>query len=234
LLSVETSISEHLQELENPFDSLASDYDKWFEGEGKLIFSIEAQCVREFAPLLPQPRMEIGVGTGRFAEVMGTGYGLDPSSQALGLAHNRDISCIQAMGEKSPFAGGSFGTITLITTLCFVLSSEEVLREAHRLLSDDGKLVVGLIPKDSQWGKLYESKKEESHPVYKNATFRSYQDVCTLLESTGFGIERVLSTLFQAPGKVEVFEYPRESYSPEAGFVALLADKLKNGEEAII
>jgi len=53
------------------FDSLASAYDAWFDGEGKLIFAIEVKAFQEILPLLPKPWLEVGVGSGRFAQALG-------------------------------------------------------------------------------------------------------------------------------------------------------------------
>jgi hypothetical protein len=61
------------------FDSLASAYDAWFEDEGKLIFAIEIRGFQKALPLLPKPWLEIGVGSGRFAQSLGIEIGLDPS-----------------------------------------------------------------------------------------------------------------------------------------------------------
>jgi hypothetical protein len=47
----------------------------------------------------------------------------------------------------------------------------------------------------------------------------------TFLEQSGFSIEKVVSTLFQKPGKVEQVELPRKGFSPSAGFVIIMAEK---------
>jgi len=52
------------------FDSLAPEYDAWFEQEGKLIFDIEVRAFQEVLPLLPRPWLEVGVGSGRFAQAL--------------------------------------------------------------------------------------------------------------------------------------------------------------------
>ncbi len=227
-MSVESRPTDYLHKNGNPFDLIAQDYDAWFEGEGKLIFSIESHCLRELLPLLPAPRLEIGVGTGRFAEAIGIDCGLDPSARALAVIKSQDVNRVQAMGEKTPFIKGAFGTVALITTFCFISSGEKVLGEANRVLRHDGKIIMGQILKDSPWGKLYESKKAEGHPVYRTATFKSYENVVAMLEKAGFTIERVVSTLFQPPDAVKDFEYTREGYSAKAGFVAVLAGKSNN------
>jgi len=48
------------------FDELAPDYDAWFEEAGKLIFAIEMQAFQGLLSSLPEPWLEVGVGSGRF------------------------------------------------------------------------------------------------------------------------------------------------------------------------
>jgi len=68
------------------FDSLAADYDAWFEKEGRLIFASEVEALRQALPLLPKPWIEVGIGSGRFAQALGIDIGLDPSSKLLKIA----------------------------------------------------------------------------------------------------------------------------------------------------
>jgi hypothetical protein len=46
------------------FDSLASQSDAWFDGEGKLAFAIEVKAFQEVPPIPPRPWLEMGVGSG--------------------------------------------------------------------------------------------------------------------------------------------------------------------------
>ena len=110
------------------FDKLASDYDAWFEKDGKLIFETEVRAFQEILPLLPKPWLEIGVGSGRFARALGIETGIDPSIELLNIAKSRGITTIQGRGEEELFKEESFGTVFLIVTLCFVDLPEAVLR----------------------------------------------------------------------------------------------------------
>jgi ubiquinone/menaquinone biosynthesis C-methylase UbiE len=210
---------------ETPFDSLATEYDDWFDGEGKLIFAIEVRAFQEVLDSLPKPWLEVGVGSGRFAQALGIETGIDPSVRLLELASKRGIKVIPGRGEQHLFQPGSFRSVFLIVTLCFVNSPSEVLKEAHRILAPSGKIVLGLVLKDSPWGKFYEKKKMQEHRFYKHASFHKYDEVMTFLEQSGFSIEKVVSTLFQKPGKVEQVELPRKGFSPSAGFVIIMAEK---------
>ena len=207
------------------FDSLAWAYDAWFEEEGRLIFALEVEALKQVLPLLPKPWIEIGIGSGRFAQALGIDVGLDPSSELLKIARNRGARVLLGRGEETPFKDGSFGAIFFIVTLCFVDSPERILSEAARLLKSQGKVVLGLVLKESPWGQLYQREKETGHRFYRHATFYSYAEVEMLLMQTGFSIEKVASTLFQNPGKVNHIELPRQGFSADAGFAVILAGK---------
>jgi SAM-dependent methyltransferase len=113
----------------------------------------------------------------------------------------------------------------LIVTLCFLDSPMEVLREANRILIPGGKIVLGLVLRDSLWGRYYRAKKLQGHRFYRYARFYSYEEIQQLLSEAGYTIERTLSTLFQKPGAALTLEDPREGYFPDAGFTVISAGK---------
>ena len=216
-----------------PFDNLALDYDAWFEREGKIIFAVEVRAFQEALPSLPKPWLEVGVGSGRFAQALGIETGVDPSIKLLEMARRRGITVFRGRGEQELFDEESFGTVFLIVTLCFVGSPLAVLKEAYRILVPAGKIVLGLVLKESPWGKFYEQKKKQGHRFYRYATFYKCDEVIRLLVQAGFSTEEVISTLFQEPGKVDHMETPREGYSPRAGFTVVVAGKHSADSEKI-
>jgi len=209
----------------SPFDDLALDYDTWFDEEGRLIFAIEVPAFHEVLPSLPKPWLEVGVGSGRFAQALGIETGLDPSIKLLEMARQKGITGFLGRGEQELFGKGSFGTVFLIVTLCFLDSPLDVLKEAYRIIIPGGKIVLGLVLKESPWGKFYQQKKKQGHRFYKYATFYRYDEVAKLLEQGGFSIEQVISTLFQSPYKVKHMELPQRGYSSSAGFTVIVAGK---------
>jgi len=209
----------------SPFDILASKYDAWFDEEGKLIFDIEVRAFQEVLPLIPKPWLEVGVGSGRFAQALGIETGIDPSVKLLEMAKQRGINVFSAKGEDKFFNAETFGTVFLIVTLCFVDSPLAVLKQAHLILKAGGKIVLGLVLRESPWGQFYFARKKEGHRFYKHATFYSYQEVVELLEHSGFTIEKVLSTLFQRPSEIAKMESPEKRFSPDAGFTIVVAGK---------
>ena len=231
LLSIEGDMPSGTWLSAQPFDTLAPAYDAWFEKEGKLIFAIEVKAFQEVLPLLPKPWLEVGVGSGRFAQALGIETGIDPSARLLEMARRRGITGFLARGEQQFFNEETFGTVFLIVTLCFVDLPLAVLREAHRVLETGGKVALGLVLRESPWGQFYEAKKREGHHFYRYATFYSYQEVAEFLERSGFAIEKVVSTLFQRPGKVTKMEPPRDGFFLDAGFTVIVAGKISVGSQ---
>jgi SAM-dependent methyltransferase len=209
----------------SPFDDLALEYDAWFDKEGSLIFFIEVQAFKALLPSLPRPWLEIGVGSGRFAQALGIGIGVDPSIKLVEMARRRGVTAFLGRGEGELFDEDSFGTVFLIVTLCFLDSPLEVLKEACRILMPGGKLVLGLVLKESPWGRFYQQKKAEGHRFYKYATFYNCDEVVRLIAQAGFITEKIVSTLFQRPGEMHRTEDSREGYFPDAGFTIIVAGK---------
>ncbi len=210
---------------QSPFNELAHVYDAWFDNEGEMVFNIEVEGFRKVLPSLSKPWLEVGVGSGRFAKALGIGRGIDPSSSLLQIARKRGINVHLSRGEEKFFRRGEFGSVFLIVTLCFVDSPVSVLEEANRILKPQGKIVLGVVLRDSLWGKFYLEKKKQGHRFYKYATFYSYEELKGFLQEAGLSLEKVVSTLFQKPEKVKELEMPREGFFPDAGFTIIVARK---------
>ncbi|MDP6667876.1 MAG: methyltransferase domain-containing protein, partial [Dehalococcoidia bacterium] len=61
--------------------------------------------------------------------------------------------------------------VIFVFTLCFVDDAPGVLRESKRVLRPDGELVLGVIPRDTQWADEYTHRGREGHPIYSAAHF---------------------------------------------------------------
>jgi len=208
-----------------PFDDLATEYDAWFDKDGSLIFFIEVKAFKSLLPSLSKPWLEIGVGSGRFAQALGIETGIDPSIKLVEMARRRGVTAFLGRGNQELFDKEAFGAVFLIVTLCFLDSPLDVLKEANRILIPGGKIVIGLVLKESPWGQFYQAQKARGHRFYKFATFYTYDEALKLLEQAGFSMEKVVSMLFQKPGKAQHVEESREGYSPDAGFTIMVAGK---------
>jgi len=211
---------------DSPFDARAADYDGWFDDkEGKIIFATEVKAVQEVLPMLPKPWLEIGVGSGRFAQALGISTGLDPASRLLDIAKGRGIITMQGKIEDRFLPAESFGAVFLIMTLCFIDNPVIALSEIKRALKPGGRIVLGVVPRHSPWGELYQRKKQDSHPLYKHANFYRCEELVSLLKDSGFVISATISTLFQKPGRVIKVENPLNGYHADAGFLVIAGTK---------
>jgi len=206
------------------FEELAERYDAWYDtAAGRVLFDLE---VGALAPLLEDVngvRLEVGVGSGRFARTLAIDVGLDPAQAPLELAAARGLCVVRGVGEQLPFRDGAFGIVLLVVTLCFADSPAHLLVEVGRVLRPGGRLVIGLVPLDSAWGRFYEEKGRAGHAFYRHARFLSLAEHYQLLGEAGFTIVDSRSTLLQPPTGDPVVEAVRSGVVERAGFVGLAA-----------
>lgn len=213
------------------FDQEAGRYDAWFESEpGRALFASEVSCLRHLLGGLPRPWIEVGVGTGRFAEALKIDVGVDPAPRALGYAVNRGVNGLLALGESLPFGDRKFGAVFVIVTLCFAGDPAALLREARRVVVDEGGLVLGIVPADSPWGRRYKEQATAGHLFYAQARLFTCSELEDLVQSADLRIERIVSTVTQRPGDTPfAVETPREGLHQEASFLGLLCRPRPNG-----
>ena len=204
---------------------MAAEYDLWFEKE-KLTFQIEERAFKSLLPLLPKPWLELGVGCGRFAKGLEILWGIDPAIKLLQVAKGRGIKVMAGRGESVPIFSKRIGSLFVIDTLCIVQFPKLLLRECHRVLMPEGKVVIGFVPRGSSWGRFYMKKKKSSHPFHRLARFYSVGEVERMMMEAGFSVYAIISTLFQKPGKVCTFENPMKGYRPQAGFLVILGERV--------
>jgi SAM-dependent methyltransferase len=91
--------------------------------------------------------LDVGCGTGRFAEVLATRYGarvfgIDPTREMLEVARGREIpgaAFKQAPAERLPFKDGWFERATMVL-VCHLVDRPAAFAEIRRVLGDDGRL----------------------------------------------------------------------------------------------
>jgi ubiquinone/menaquinone biosynthesis C-methylase UbiE len=205
----------------NVFDHYAEEYDAWFDANA-WVYQSEVQVVKR---LLPQngKGIEIGVGTGRFSVPFGITSGVEPSGAMAEIAKRRGISVYDARAENLPFDDNTFDFILMVTTLCFLEYPLQALREISRILRPAGKIIIGMLDKDSPIGRSYESKKKSSK-FYQHAHFHTVVQVVEWLKISGFNHMHVLQTIFKKPDEITALEPVREGHG-EGLFVVLSAEK---------
>ncbi|MBM3234878.1 class I SAM-dependent methyltransferase [Candidatus Poribacteria bacterium] len=215
------------------FDQYASKYDDWFRSEqGRALFPAELQAIQLLLnQLIPRHQqasflsLEIGVGTGAFAEALEILFGIDPAFGALELAKKRGVKVAQARGETLPFRQGTFSCVLLITTLCFLENPIKVLKEAARVLKPDGGLIVSDIEPNSLWGQFYLEKKRAGHLFYRHARFYSKNEIESMLQQVSLEVVGYSSAITQPPNETPTAEGAFEGIVPNASFVCLLSKK---------
>lgn len=175
------------------FEQHAAEYDAWFDAHGA-VYQAELAALRRCIPAAVSG-LEVGVGTGRFAIPLGIRFGIDPSHRMLQIARRHGLRVCQAVGEQLPFRHGQFDVVLLVTVICFVDYVPTLLRELRRVLKSDGHLIIGFINRNSELGRLYESRKETS-AFYRDARFYSVEEVAGRVKEAGFRSLRFCETVF--------------------------------------
>jgi len=204
------------------FDAYAEEYDNWYE-RNRFAYLSELEALKCVIPKGDEG-VEIGVGTGRFAKPLGISIGLDPSKNMLQIAKKIAIEAISGKGENLPIADEKFDFVLIVNTLCFVNDLRQVVIEARRVLKDKGKIIIGVIEKDSFLGKAYQSRKKKSR-FYKEAKLQSGREIVELLQKYDFKGVITVQTIFRSPEKIKVIESPRKGFG-KGGFTVVCAEKI--------
>ena len=178
------------------FDKFAEQYDEWFDLH-KYAYQSEIEAVRCFIPKTGYG-VEIGTGTGRFSVPFSITIGVDPSRAMAKIAASRGIVVHNAKAEDLPFCSGHFDFVLMINTLCFVDEPLKSLKEIHRILEPNGQLILGILDKETELGKIYESMKSTDR-FYREATFYSTMEVIDWLRRIGFSAIQTYQTIFSNP-----------------------------------
>lgn len=203
------------------FEANVERYEEWFERHDAAYRS-EVAALRQ---ILPPSRLEleVGVGTGRFAEPLGIAVGVDPSPRMLASARTRGVNAVRGVAEALPFRDAVFDLVLIVTTICFVDDPHAMLCEARRVLKEDGSLIVGFVDRESRLGRYYRDHRLES-PFYRDAVFFSAAEVWGLLAETGFSDREWVQTLLAPLAQVTGVEHPLAGHG-EGAFVAVRAGK---------
>jgi ubiquinone/menaquinone biosynthesis C-methylase UbiE len=185
---------------QNPFDALASEYEAWFV-ENKALFQSELLALKRVVPV-GKEGIEIGIGSGIFAEKLDIKSGIDPSENMLAIARKRGRNIMKGVAENLPYSDASFDFAAFITSICFVDDPGKAIMEAHRILRPKGEIIIAIIDKTTAFGKFLEKGKGKSL-FYKHANFFSTSEIISLLESYQFKVCDIYQTL-ENPGNTEI------------------------------
>ena len=209
-----------------PFEKYSKEYDEWFI-RNQDIYLAELNAIKRLVPS-GKFGVEIGVGSGRFALPLGVKVGVDPSKKMAEISRKKGIQVYEAVAEQLPFNDKKFDFVLMVTTICFVDDLVKSFKEAYRVLKTDGFIIVGFVDKESELGKQYQLKKEESK-FYRNATFYTVKETITLLRETNFTDVVIKQTVF--PGQTDKNGLIEDGYGV-GSFVIIKAIKASDINES--
>ena len=177
-----------------PFEKYADQYEDWFV-KNRWVYEAELRAVKTIIPSGGRG-LEVGVGTGRFAEPLGIKIGVEPSKRMREIAQNRGIRVLEGVAEQLPFDDSQFDFVLMVTTVCFVDDIRKSLMEAHRILSHGGILIIGFVDRNSKVGQTYLDRQNES-VFYREATFFSVEELVGFIDQAGFKDLTFNQTIFK-------------------------------------
>lgn len=203
------------------FDEYAENYDEWFD-RYNYAYESELNSIREFIPKHGLG-VEIGVGTGRFAKPFSISIGVEPAEGMAEIAESRGITVHNTTAEDLPFCKEYFDFVLMVTTFCFLDNPDLALQNIHKILKADGKLIIGIIDKNSELGKNYQEL-QQGDRFYKYANFYSVEEVIELLKNNDFEVTDINQTIFENPVNMKKTAQIKSGYG-EGSFVAVKADR---------
>jgi len=205
----------------NAFQKYSEEYDNWFE-VNQFAFLSELRAVREVLPETGRI-IEIGIGSGIFAEALGIKEGIEPSEAMRLRAKKKGLKVLEAVAEDLPYANESVDAAVMITTVCFVDDVYKSFGEVYRILKKGGCIILGFVDKESPIGREYLLYKDKSK-FYKEATFFSAEELIGILQQTGFTVIKILQTVFGTLKEINNIQSFIEGYG-KGSFVVIKARK---------
>jgi SAM-dependent methyltransferase len=204
-----------------PFEKYTDRYEKWFE-RNKYVYQSEINAIRQILPDFKNG-IEIGVGSGRFAEPLGIKFGIEPSGKLRKIAQSRGIEVADGTAENLAFKNCSFDLALMVTTLCFLDDEIEAFMEIYRILRYGGYFINGFVDVRSRLGRMYQKNKQNS-VFYRVANFFNTEEVVELLKKTGFKDLKFRQTVFNTLDRIKKVERIEQGYG-EGAFVVIRAQK---------
>ena len=204
-----------------PFDQYTNEYEDWFV-INKYAFQSELNAIKKALPD-KEDVVEIGIGSGIFAEPLGIIEGVEPSKAMRERAVKKGIKVIDAVAEKLPYDDASKNGAVMITTICFVDDVHKSFLEVNRILKEGGFFIIGFVDENSPIGKEY-LKHKNKNLFYKDATFFGTEEIYSILNETGFKITNTYQTIFGNIEEINRVQPVMDGFG-QGSFVVIKAQK---------
>lgn len=207
----------------DPYETRAEDYDRWFVRH-RYVYDAELKAVRELVPETGRG-IEVGVGTGRFAQPLGIAIGIDPSPAMMKFSAERGINLIAGRAETLPLRAGICDFVMMITILHLLDDVRSAVKECRRILIPGGKIIIAYIERDSPMGREYfRPHQDEPDGYFHEAHFYSTDEISDILQGSGFQKPEFVQTIFRAVDAI-VDPEPVEPGYGRGSFVVVRAVK---------
>ncbi|MFW5749613.1 MAG: class I SAM-dependent methyltransferase, partial [Halanaerobium sp.] len=130
--------------------------------------------------------LDIGCGTGNFSIKLAKKgcqvTGIDISQPMLDKAAekaeklNLDINFKKGDALNLEFEDDHFDSVFSMAAVEFIKELETAFAEMKRVVKPGGKILLGTIRKDSDWGRLYQKQAEKDDSIFSDAIFRNPED----------------------------------------------------------
>jgi ubiquinone/menaquinone biosynthesis C-methylase UbiE len=177
------------------FNEWPEKYDQWFETPiGRLVKEYENKLVLDMLrPKHGDKILDAGCGTGIFTLVMLSGgasvVGLELSLPMLLRAAKKlagyPFQVIQGDMRNLPFPAGEFDKTISVTAIEFIEDAKEAVDELFRVTQPKGRIVVATLNSLSPWAVRRKAAAERGHPIFKQAIFRSPDELQALSPVAG-------------------------------------------------
>lgn len=179
------------------FQDLAARYDRWYQTPlGAFAHALEQEAIVGLADVIPGSRaIDIGCGTGIYAlELARRGVrvvGVDTSFEMLAIAREKFRAAglpgfwVCGSAEALPLRSASADLAVAVTSLCFVSEPDQAVAEMRRVITPDGRVVIGELNRWSSWALVRRLKGLVKNTIYNQAHFWSRRELERLLRRNG-------------------------------------------------
>lgn len=171
----------------------AREYDNFFSTKiGAFVDEVETQLAfKLFQPEKGTRVLDAGCGTGNFSfklaqkgcKVIGVDISrpmLEKAREKLEkLSENLDVEFKRADVLNLDFPEAYFDHVFSMATIEFISDDKKpkFIRELLRVVKPGGKVLVGTITKDSEWGEMYQKQGQSENSVFADAEFTTPENL---------------------------------------------------------
>ena len=212
---------------EKIFDDWPERYDQWFKSPiGELIKEFESQLILEMLrPQHGEKVLDAGCGTGIFTlDVLSAGastVGLELSLPMLRRAGRKleghPFHMVRGDMRDLPFADNMFDKAISVTAIEFIEDARGAVSELFRVIKPGGCIVVATLNSLSPWASRRETEGKKGHPIFKQAFFRSPDDMRTLSQVEGIIKTAIHFQKNDAPGQAKKIEKGGQAKGLDSG-----------------